>query len=120
VSYLRQARACGDLLVVGLNADASVSRLKGAARPVNPLDDRLLVLSELESVDYVVVFEDDTPRDLIEAVSPDVLVKGADYRREDVVGGDFVEANGGVVRLIPLVAGRSSTRTLERLAGPDG
>lgn len=120
VSYLRQARACGDLLVVGLNADASVSRLKGDDRPVNPLDDRLLVLSELESVDYVVVFEVDTPGALIEAVRPDVLAKGADYRREDVVGGDFVEACGGAVRLIPLVAGRSSTRTLERLAAkPD-
>lgn len=118
VSYLRQARACGDLLVVGLNADASVSRLKGPARPVNPLEDRLLVLSELVSVDYVVVFEEDTPRALIEAVKPAVLAKGADYARQDVVGGDFVEAHGGVVRLIPLVAGRSSTRTLEQLATP--
>ena len=119
VSYLRQARACGDLLVVGLNADASVSRLKGDARPVNPLDDRLLVLSELESVNYVVVFEADTPEDLVRAVCPDVLAKGADYRREDVVGADFVEAQGGVVRLIPLVEGRSTTRTLDRLAVPD-
>ena len=120
VSYLRQARACGDLLVVGPNADASVSRLKGADRPVNPIDDRLLVLSELESVSYVVVFEEDTPQALIEAIGPDVLIKGADYRREEVVGGDFVEARGGAVRLIPLVAGRSSTQTLERLAGPRG
>jgi len=118
VSYLRQARACGDLLVVGLNADASVARLKGPDRPVNVLDDRLLVLSELESVDYVVVFGDDTPKALVEAVRPAVLVKGADYRRQDVVGGDFVESHGGVVKLIPLVAGRSSTRTLERLSGP--
>ncbi len=118
VSYLRQARACGDLLVVGLNADASVARLKGPARPVNPLEDRLLVLSELESVDYVVVFEEDTPRGVIEAIKPAVLAKGADYARDEVVGGDFVEAHGGEVRLIPLVAGRSSTRTLEQLAAP--
>ncbi|MEE9403523.1 MAG: D-glycero-beta-D-manno-heptose 1-phosphate adenylyltransferase [Algisphaera sp.] len=115
VSYLRQARRFGDLLVVGLNADASITRLKGPDRPINVLDDRMLVLSELESVDYVVVFEEDTPLALIKQVKPDVLVKGADYQRKDVVGGDFVEAHGGEVRLIELVPGRSSTQTLKRL-----
>ena len=115
VSYLRSAAATADLLVVGVNDDDSIRRLKGPTRPVNPLEDRLLVLSELESVAWVVPFAEDTPRSLIEAIRPSVLVKGADYTRETVVGADAVEAAGGRVELVPLVEGRSTTNILRRL-----
>ena len=94
VQYLQEARAQADLLVVGLNSDASVRALKGPGRPVNPVESRALVLAALEAVDYLTVFDEATPLELIQAVRPDVLVKGADYRREDVVGAGF----RGVVR----------------------
>ncbi len=119
VAYLREARKRGDLLVVGLNSDDSIRRIKrdkpGPPRPVNTAEDRVMVLSELQSVDYIAVFDDDTPLRLIETVKPDVLVKGADYQRENVVGGDFVEARGGRVELVDLVEGRSTTNILQRL-----
>ncbi|MFP4145055.1 MAG: D-glycero-beta-D-manno-heptose 1-phosphate adenylyltransferase [Phycisphaeraceae bacterium] len=115
VQYLRQARQAGDLLVVGLNSDDSIRRIKGDSRPVNREEDRVLVLSELESVDYVVVFGEDTPRNLIEAIRPDALVKGADYTRETVVGHEIVEQAGGEVVLVPLVKGRSTTNIIRRL-----
>lgn len=118
VTMLRHAAQLGDLLVVGLNADASIARLKGANRPVNPEADRRLVLSELESVDYVVGFERDTPIELIEAIRPDVLVKGADYRIDEVVGREAVEAYGGRVELIELVQGKSTSALLEQTGGP--
>ncbi|HEU0055317.1 MAG TPA: D-glycero-beta-D-manno-heptose 1-phosphate adenylyltransferase [Longimicrobium sp.] len=115
VEYLAMARALGDTLVVGLNADESVRRLKGAGRPVNGEDDRAFVLAGLAAVDYVTVFGEDTPRELIAALLPDVLVKGGDYRREEIVGGDEVEAAGGRVVVAPLVPGRSTTSILERV-----
>jgi D-beta-D-heptose 7-phosphate kinase/D-beta-D-heptose 1-phosphate adenosyltransferase len=119
LSLLSQARAACDFLVVGVNADASVSRLKGPSRPVNNEHNRALMLAALEMVDGVVIFEEDTPLELIQALRPNVLVKGADYRREDVVGGDFVEANGGQVLLANLVAGQSTTRIIEKIGkGP--
>src|SRR5262249_52892974 len=99
VQYLREARAQADLLVVGLNSDDSVRALKGPARPLNPQDARALVLSAVDCVDYVSVFAEPTPLELIEAVRPDVLVKGADYRREEVAGGALVESYGGRVHL---------------------
>ena len=102
VQYLQEARAQADLLVVGLNSDASVRRLKGPTRPVNPVDARTAVLAGLEAVDYVTVFDEATPLELIEGRPPDVLVKGADYRKEEVVGAEFVEAYGGRVHLAPL------------------
>src|SRR5262249_44849118 len=111
----QEARAQGDVLVIGLNSDASVQALKGAGRPVNPVDARARVLAGLSAVDYVTVFEDTTPQGLIEEVRPDVLVKGADWRREDVVGGDFVESYGGRVHLAALEDGYSTTRILQRL-----
>ncbi len=114
VEYLEAARAMGDLLVVGLNTDDSVRRLKGPSRPVNPQDDRAYVLSGLAAVDYVTFFADDTPRDLIAALLPDVLVKGGDYRKEDIVGAAEVEAAGGEVVVAPLVPGRSTTAILQR------
>jgi D-beta-D-heptose 7-phosphate kinase/D-beta-D-heptose 1-phosphate adenosyltransferase len=115
VQYLQEARAQGDLLVVGLNDDASVRRLKGPNRPVNSVADRALVLAALEAVDYLLFFEEPTPWELIQAIRPDVLVKGADYRREEVVGADFVESYGGRVHLAPLRKGYSTTRLLQKL-----
>lgn len=117
VQFLREARRHGDLLVVGLNSDASIRGLKGDGRPVNQQADRVMVLSELQSVDYVVVFEEDTPRKLIEAIKPDALVKGADYTREQVVGHEIVESHGGRVVLVDLVEGRSTTNIIRRVQG---
>lgn len=116
VSYLRQARKQGDLLVVALNSDRSIRRLKGPGRPVNQQEDRVMVISELESVDYVVVFDEPTPMRLIKAIRPDVLVKGADYRKSEVVGAPYVESHGGRVCLVPLVKGRSTTNIIGKIA----
>jgi D-beta-D-heptose 7-phosphate kinase/D-beta-D-heptose 1-phosphate adenosyltransferase len=115
VRYLQQARALGQILVVGLNGDASVRRLKGPTRPLNEVEARAEVLAALDCVDYVTVFEEDTPLKLIQATRPHVLVKGADYRPEQVVGRDYVESQGGQVVLIPLVAGQSTTRLVPYL-----
>ncbi len=115
VALLASARAACDRLVVGLNADASVARLKGPGRPVQPEAARALVLAALAGVDAVVVFAEDTPLPLIEALRPDVLVKGADYRKEDVIGAPFVESYGGRVLLAPIVGGYSTSATLARL-----
>ncbi len=115
VACLEQARALGDRLVVAVNDDASVRRLKGDARPVNPLAHRMAVLAGLASVDWVVPFAEDTPARVIEAVSPDVLVKGGDYRVEDVAGHEHVLAGGGEVRILPLVEGYSTSGIVERL-----
>ena len=117
VQYLRFAKSQGDVLVVGVNDDASVARLKGPARPVNPLPDRVLVLAALEMVDAVVDFPEDTPARIIERVTPDVLVKGEDWRDKGVVGREWVEQHGGRVALAPLLEGRSTTSILERGAG---
>lgn len=114
VTYLQAARELGDALIVGVNTDASVKRLKGADRPVNTLEDRLVVLHALGCVDHVVAFDEDTPISVIESLKPDVLVKGGDYTRDTVVGAEFVEANGGKVCIIPLVEGRSTTAIINR------
>jgi rfaE bifunctional protein nucleotidyltransferase chain/domain len=114
VTYLQFAREQGDALVVGLNSDASVRRYKGDLRPVNPQADRALVLAALESIDYVVIFDEDEPRDLIAALLPDVLVKGADWAHY-VSGREEVEAAGGKVVLAEMVAGRSTTNTIQRI-----
>ena len=115
VEYLHEARSQADVLVVGLNSDASVRTLKGASRPINPVEARALVLSGLQAVDYVTIFDEATPLELIRTLRPDVLVKGADYRKEDVVGADVVESYGGRVYLAPLREGYSTTRILQRL-----
>jgi len=115
VDLLRQSRAFGDLLVVGLNDDASVRRLKGAGRPVNALSARAAVLGGLASVDYVVAFAEDTPQEIIERVRPDVLVKGEDWRDKGVVGRELVESYGGRVELVRLLEGYSTTDTLKKL-----
>lgn len=115
VTYLEAARNLGDLLVVGLNSDASVRRLKGPARPILPEADRATVLAGLRSVDYVVVFADDTPLALIEALLPDVLVKGGDWAVDRIVGREAVEAAGGRVAALPFVEGSSTTGIVERV-----
>ncbi len=115
VDYLIRARKLGDVLVVGLNSDASVQRLKGPARPVNKEQDRALVLSALACVDYVIIFEEDTPYFLIQAVRPNVLVKGGDWPVEKIVGRDIVEAGGGQTLSIPLLPGYSTTGIIERI-----
>jgi D-beta-D-heptose 7-phosphate kinase / D-beta-D-heptose 1-phosphate adenosyltransferase len=115
VAYLAQARSWCDRLVVGLNTDRSVRALKGEGRPVNDLRSRALVLAALSSVDLVAPFDEDTPLELIRAVQPDVLVKGADYAKDEVVGHELVESWGGEVRLAALVEGHSTTSTLRKL-----
>ena len=115
VTYLDQARALGDVLVLGLNADESVRRLKGLDRPVNTDADRALVVAALRSVDHVVIFGDDTPLAIIETLLPDVLVQGGDYTRDTIVGADVVEASGGAVRMIPLLEGRSTSSIINRV-----
>jgi D-beta-D-heptose 7-phosphate kinase/D-beta-D-heptose 1-phosphate adenosyltransferase len=117
VEYLEAARALGDWLVVGLNSDQSVRRLKGPSRPVNSQEDRAVVLGGLAVVDAVVVFGEDTPLRLVEALLPDVIVKGGDYTPESVVGAREVVAAGGRVVIAPLLAGRSTTRIVERIQG---
>jgi D-beta-D-heptose 7-phosphate kinase/D-beta-D-heptose 1-phosphate adenosyltransferase len=116
VSYLRFARDKGDVLLVGVNDDASVRRAKGSGRPVNALADRMEVLAALEMVDAVCSFGEDTPKSLIERVTPDVLVKGQDWADKGVVGREWVEAHGGQVQLAPFVPGKSTTSILERAA----
>ncbi|HVS25580.1 MAG TPA: D-glycero-beta-D-manno-heptose 1-phosphate adenylyltransferase, partial [Gammaproteobacteria bacterium] len=115
VSYLEEAKACGDRLIVAVNDDASVRRLKGASRPITPLKDRMAVLAGLAAVDWVVPFAEDTPAELIAKVLPDVLVKGGDYRVEDIVGSDVVLRNGGEVRSLGLKPGRSTSALIDAI-----
>lgn len=115
ITYLSEAKRLGDILVVGVNSDASVRRLKGEDRPVNTLEDRLTLLSALECVDYVVMFEEDTPLEIIKKIEPDVLVKGGDYRIDAVVGAREMAARGKEVKVLPFVAGKSTTGIIERM-----
>jgi len=115
VRYLAAARDAGDLLVVAINADASVQRLKGPERPLVPEAARAEVLAALAAVDLVTIFEEDTPAEVIAALRPDVLVKGADWAPDQVVGRDTVEAHGGRVELIPVVEGFSTTALVDRI-----
>jgi len=115
VQYLEQAKQLGDILVVGLNSDSSVKRLKGNDRPVNSQQNRALVLAALESVDYVIIFEEDTPYELIKAIQPDVLVKGGDWQEDSIVGSDIVKSKGGKVISLPFWDGLSTTKIIETL-----
>jgi D-beta-D-heptose 7-phosphate kinase/D-beta-D-heptose 1-phosphate adenosyltransferase len=115
VKYFQFAKQQGDVLVVAVNSDASTRRLKGPTRPIIEGRDRLALLEELESIDYLLLFEEDTPMPLIDAIRPDVLVKGADYRKDQVVGSEFVESYGGRVALCPLVEGRSTSAVIRRI-----
>ena len=115
VEYLEEARALGDRLVVGVNSDASVRRLKGPTRPIIPQDERAELIAALACVDLAVIFDDDTPLSLIEAVVPDVLVKGADWAEDAIVGGEFVRARGGRVERIALREGLSTSAIVKRI-----
>jgi D-glycero-beta-D-manno-heptose 1-phosphate adenylyltransferase len=115
VRYLQEARALGDLLIVGLNADGSVRRSKGPGRPITPQNERAEVLAALASVDAVVVFPEDTPADIIRRLQPDILVKGAGWPADQIVGRDTVEARGGRVVLVPLEPRYSTTSIVERI-----
>ena len=112
IEYLSQARDHGDILIIGLNTDASVKRLKGNGRPVQDEMSRALLLASLRIVDAVVLFDEDTPYELVKAIGPDVLVKGGDYTPDTIVGADIVTANGGEVVVIPLLQGYSTTGIL--------
>lgn len=123
VAVLEFARAACDALVIGVNSDASVKRLKGSARPINSEQDRALVLAALQAADLVCIFEDDTPLELIRRIRPDVLVKGGDYTLAQIVGAEDVIAWGGEVLTCPIVAGKSTTATVAAigtLVGHDG
>ena len=113
VTYLQQARALGDLLIVGINSDASVKRLKGQERPINMLEDRAYVLSALKPVDFVIPFDEDTPLNLINLIMPDILVKGGDYTIDRIVGAQEVIAHGGKVEIIPFVPGKSTSSIID-------
>lgn len=113
--YLKKAKSLGDILVVGLNSDSSVRAIKGEKRPIVPEKERAEVLSALSAVDYVVIFADTTPLRLIRAIKPDILAKGADWAAKDIVGADIVRENGGRVRRVSLVKGRSTTNIIRKI-----
>lgn len=113
--YLKSAKSYGDILIVGLNSDDSVRRLKGNERPLNNQYDRVEVLDSLKPVDYVVIFNEDTPFNLISMIKPHILVKGGDYMKEDIVGADIVEQNNGQVIIIPFIEGKSTTSLIDKI-----
>jgi len=115
VAYLQKAKSLGDILIVGMNTDASVQKLKGPDRPVNTLEDRAFVLAALKSVDYVIAFDEDTPINLITSLKPDILVKGGDYSLETIVGAHEVIESGGRVEIIPFVEGKSTTSIIDSI-----
>ena len=115
IDYLSKARALGDILIVGVNSDASVKRLKGVNRPIVQGDDRAAVVAALGVVDYVCLFDEDTPYELIRALVPDILVKGADWSVGDIVGKDIVEAAGGTVHTIEFLPNRSTTSIIQKI-----
>ncbi|HOO45235.1 MAG TPA: D-glycero-beta-D-manno-heptose 1-phosphate adenylyltransferase [Deltaproteobacteria bacterium] len=119
VSYLDQARSLGDVLVVGLNSDESVTRLKGPGRPVNTQGSRAEVLAGLGCVDHICIFDEDTPHELIAQICPQVLVKGGDWKIEDIVGSDIVQSHGGQVYSLPFLSGHSTTAMIKKIKKED-
>ena len=115
VEYLTDAKACGDKLVTALNSDSSVRGLKGDFRPIQNQDDRAAILDALASVDLVVIFDEETPAEIVKTLIPDVLVKGGDYTPETIVGADTVTANGGEVKIIPFRSGQSTSIIIEKI-----
>ncbi len=115
IRYLKKAKSLGDILVVGLNSDRSVKKIKGEKRPILPEKERAEILSSLWFVDYVVLFNEETPERLIKELEPDVLVKGADWKLKEIVGADLVRSRGGVVRRIPLYKSRSTTSVIDEI-----
>lgn len=114
VRYLEQAKAQGDILIVGINTDASVKKIKGPTRPIQNENDRAEILASLKAVDHTVLFNEDTPIDLIKHIKPDVLVKGGDWKVEQIVGWDFVQSYGGIVRSLQFVEGKSTTNIIAK------
>ncbi len=119
ITFLNEARGLGDILVVGLNTDRSIHSLKGENRPILPEQERSHLLAALECVDYVILFDEDTPIELIKKIHPDFLVKGADYTKEEVVGHKIVESYGGTVSLIPLIDSVSTSTIINRIKGKE-
>jgi rfaE bifunctional protein nucleotidyltransferase chain/domain len=115
VEYLTEAKSFGDVLIVGLNSDESVKQIKGDKRPIVSQENRAIVLANLKPVDYVVVFDDINPFSLIQAIVPDVLVKGADWEEDEIIGADIVKSNGGEVKRIKFVENNSSTNIIDRI-----
>ena len=115
VEYLTEAKACGDKLVTALNSDSSVRSLKGEARPIQSQEDRAVILDALESVDLVVIFDQETPAKIIKSLLPDVLTKGGDYSAETIVGADTVTENGGEIKVIPFRSGQSTSGIVEKI-----
>ncbi len=115
IELLESAKSLGDILVVGLNSDDSVKRLKGTGRPINSVRERVRILSALEFVDYVVIFNEDTPYKLLQEVKPDFLIKGGDYSLDEIVGRDIVESYGGKVKVIQLLKGKSTTDIINKI-----
>ena len=116
-AYLNQAKSLGDNLIVGVNSDRSVRALKGESRPVNNESDRAFLIDNLKSVDYVIIFDEDTPYDLIREIQPDFLVKGGDWKEEDIVGWDIVKESGGKVLSLKFIENYSTTNTIKKLNG---
>jgi rfaE bifunctional protein nucleotidyltransferase chain/domain len=115
IDYLQKAKTLGDVLIVALNSDDSVRQIKGESRPVNSLNDRIAMLAALECVDFVTSFQEDTPYYLIDAIKPDILVKGGDYTKDEIVGADIVEDNGGEVKILDFLPGYSSSDLIKRI-----
>jgi rfaE bifunctional protein nucleotidyltransferase chain/domain len=115
IDYLQKAKTLGDVLIVALNSDDSVRQIKGESRPVNSLNDRIAMLAALECVDFVTSFQEDTPYNLIDAIKPDILVKGGDYTKDEIVGADIVEDNGGELKILDFLPGYSSSDLIKRI-----
>lgn len=115
IKYLKEAKTLGEILIIGLNSDSSVQRLKGVHRPIITEDERAEILDTLKPVDYVVIFEEDTPIELIKIIKPDILVKGGDYTEGNIVGADYVKSYGGKVVVIPYVKGKSTTGLIDKI-----
>lgn len=115
VMYLERAKKSGDILIVGVNSDSSIRKIKGKLRPIVNENDRIRVISGLQSVDYAVLFKENTPLNLITAIKPDVLVKGADWSKNNIVGADFIKSYGGKIKTINLAKGRSTSSIIEKI-----
>ena len=115
IEYLTEAKKCGDILIVGLNSDSSVKKIKGDKRPIVQQDNRAVVLANLKPVDYVIIFDEETPYELIKKIIPDYLVKGADWAEDKIVGSDIVKGSGGEIKRIRFVENNSSTNIIEKI-----
>ncbi len=115
IEYLKEAKSFGDVLIIGVNSDVSMQKIKGAERPIIPLEDRLYILSHVTFVDFLIPFDEETPEYVIREVLPDVLVKGGDYTEKEILGADLVKAHGGKVKIVPYIEGKSSSAIIEQI-----